>query len=63
MPLTHSSDALLLARLGRSDLAELRRLQPDASLVHERKTLTRDQDALIRMQTRLTNQLIACLKA
>jgi transposase len=60
---TDAIDALILARLGRSDLAELRRLQPDPPLVQELKTLTRDQDALIRMQTRLTNQLTACLKA
>ena len=53
----------ILARLGRSDLPELRRLQPDPPLVQELKTLTRDQDAMIHMQTRLTNQLIACLKA
>jgi transposase len=30
--------------------------------VQELKTLTRDQDALIQMQTRLVNQLTACLK-
>ena len=56
-------DAYLLAKLGRSDLADLRRLQPDSELVQELKTLTRDQDALIESQTRLVNQLTACLKA
>lgn len=60
---TDAIDAFMLARLGRSDLSELRRLAPDAPLIAELKTLTRDQDALIRTQTRLTNQLIACLKA
>lgn len=30
--------------------------------MQELKTLTRDQDALIQMQTRLVNQLTACLK-
>jgi transposase len=60
---TDAIDALLLARIGRSDLTELRRLQPDPPLIQELKTLTRDQDALIHSQTRLTNQLIACLKA
>lgn len=60
---TDAIDATILARLGRSDLAELRRLQPDPPLIQELKTLTRDQDAVIRLQTRLTNQVIACLKA
>jgi hypothetical protein len=31
-------------------------------MVQELKTLTRDQDALVQMQTRLVNQLTACLK-
>lgn len=60
---TDAIDAPILARLGRSDLTELRRLQPDPPLIQELKTLTRDQDRLIRLQTRLTNQVIACLKA
>lgn len=60
---TDAIDAYLLAKLGRSDLADLRRLQPDSPLVHELKALTRDQDALIQLQTRLLNQLTACLKA
>jgi transposase len=60
---TDAIDAGILARVGRSELPELRRLQPDSPLLCELKTLTRDQDALIQTQTRLTNQLIACLKA
>ncbi len=60
---TDQIDAYLLAKLGRSDLADLRRLQPDSALVQELKLLTRDQDALIESQTRLVNQLTACLKA
>jgi transposase len=56
-------DALLLARAGRSGWPDLRRLQPDAPLLAELKTLTRDQASLIRHQTRLVNQLTACLKA
>src|SRR5262249_42051382 len=56
-------DAYLLARKGRSDLGELRRLSPDSPLVQELKLLTRDQDALVQTQTRLVNQLTACLKA
>jgi transposase len=60
---TDSIDAYLLAKTGRADLADLHRLTPDSELVQELKTLTRDQDALIQMQTRLVNQLTACLKA
>ena len=59
---TDRIDAHLLAKLGRVDLAELRRLDPDSPTVQELKTLTRDQDALIQSQTRLVNQLTACLK-
>lgn len=60
---TDQIDAYLLAKLGRAELADLRRLQPDSPLIHELKDLTRDQDALVHMQTRLVNQLTACLKA
>jgi transposase len=60
---TDQIDAYLLAKTGRADWADLRRLQPDSPLVAELKLLTRDQDALIESQTRLVNQLTACLKA
>lgn len=60
---TDQIDAYLLARKGRSDLDELRRLEPDSPIIQELKQLTRDQDGLIQMQTRLVNQLTACLKA
>jgi transposase len=56
-------DAYLLAKTGRADLADLHRLTPDSEKIAELKVLTRDQDALIQMQTRLVNQLTACLKA
>src|SRR5438876_6346808 len=56
-------DAYLLAKHGRSEFADLRRLEPDSPAVAELKALTRDQDSLIQMQTRLVNQLSACLKA
>src|SRR5713226_9282054 len=59
---TDQIDAHLLAKIGRLDLAELRRLEPDSPIVAELKTLTRDQDTLIQTQTRLVNQLTACLK-
>jgi transposase len=60
---TDAIDAYLLAKTGRSDLADLRRLAPDSPQVQELKALTRDQDGLIQSQTRLVNQLTACLKA
>jgi transposase len=58
---TDQIDAHLLAKMGRFELAELRRLEPDSPTVAELKTLTRDQDALIQTQTRLVNQLTAFL--
>jgi transposase len=60
---TDQIDAYLLAKTGRADFADLHRLVPDSEQVTELKGLTRDQDSLIQMQTRLVNQLIACLKA
>ncbi|WP_236064760.1 IS110 family transposase [Reticulibacter mediterranei] len=60
---TDQIDAYLLAKTGRADFAELRRLTPDSEQIAELKALTRDQDSLIQMQTRLVNQLTACLKA
>jgi transposase len=60
---TDTIDAYLLAKTGRADLADLHRLTPDSEKIAEIKLLTRDQDALIHMQTRLVNQLTVCLKA
>ena len=60
---TDQIDAYLLAKHGRSEWADLRRLEPDSPVVQELKALTRDQDSLIQSQTRLVNQLTACLKA
>src|SRR5258708_7286905 len=60
---TDTIDAYVLAKTGRADLADLHRLTPDSELVQELKTLTRDQDALPKMQPRLVNQLTATLKA
>ena len=60
---TDALDAYLLAKTGRSDLPELRRLSPDNPLLQELKELCRDQEGLIIGQTRLVNQLTACLKA
>ncbi len=56
---TDTIDAYLLAKTGRADLADLHRLQPDSEKIAELKLLTRDQDALVHMQTRLVNQLTA----
>src|SRR2546426_802081 len=60
---TDKIDAYLLAKHGRAEWADLRRLEPDSATVQELKALTRDQDSLIQSQTRLVNQLTACLKA
>lgn len=60
---TDAIDAYLLAKKARSDLVDLRRLAPDSPLVQELKALTHDQDGLVQGQTRLVNQLTACLKA
>jgi hypothetical protein len=46
---TDQIDAYLLAKSGRSDLADLRRLRPDSPLIAELKVLTRDQDSLIQI--------------
>lgn len=59
---TDAIDAYLLAKTGRADFADLHRLTPQSETVAELKILTRDQDSLIQMQTRLVNQLTACLK-
>jgi hypothetical protein len=43
---TDQIDAYLLAKTGRADLADLRRLKPDCPRIQELKALTRDQDGL-----------------
>ncbi len=50
---TDKIDAYLLAKYGRSEFADLRRLDPDSPIIAELKALTRDQDSLIHSQTRL----------
>jgi transposase len=62
VPKTDRIDAYLLAKLGRSELADLRKLHPDSPTIQQLKALTRDQDALVQMQTGLVNQMTACLK-
>jgi transposase len=56
-------DAYLLAKHGRAEWTDLRRLDPDSPKIAELKALTRDQESLVQSQTRLVNQLTACLKA
>lgn len=60
---TDTIDASVLVKTGRADFADLRRLNPESEQIQERKTLTRDQDDLVQLQTHLVNQLTACLKA
>jgi len=60
---TDQIDAFLLARTGRSAFGLLRRFTLPSPLLLDLKDLTRDQDHLIHMQTRLVNQLTACLNA
>jgi transposase len=60
---TDSIDAYSLAKVGRADFADLRQLKPDSPIIAELQALTRDQDSLIQSQTRLVNQITACLKA
>lgn len=59
---TDAIDAYLLAKTGLNEWQDLRPLKPDSAVVQELKSLTRDQDSLIESQTRLVNQLTACLK-
>jgi len=59
---TDKIDAAILARHGRNELPHLRRLEQDNPIIQGLKLLTRDQVALIQQQTRLVNQLTACLK-
>ena len=56
-------DAELLANLLRTDRHRFSPILPDSEQAQELKMLTRDHQELIRQRTRLTNQVIACLKA
>lgn len=56
---TDRIDAYMLAKHGRAELADLRQLKPDSPLGAELLGLTRDQESLMQMQTRLVNQLTA----
>ena len=56
-------DAWTLATILRTDRPLYRAIVPDSELAQELRTLTRDRAELVRTQTMLSNQLIACLKA
>lgn len=55
-------DAKLLADIGRKEFINLRPLKVSNDLIEELRLLTRVQEGLVHAQTRLTNQLIDCLK-
>lgn len=59
---TDMIDAQILARHGLHELDQLRQLKLDSPIIQELRLLTRDQAALVQQQTRLVNQLTACLK-
>lgn len=59
---TDPIDARLLAKIGYSDLDELRRLQPDSETIRELKALAQDEDRLVQQKVRLGNQLTSVLK-
>ena len=59
---TDTIDALLLARYGLHQIDRLHKLEPDSPVIQELRELVRDQQAAIEEQTRLLNQLSACLK-
>jgi transposase len=56
-------DAEVLANILRTDRHRFSSILPDSERAQELKMLTRDHQELVRQRTRLTNQLMACLKA
>ncbi|MCK4326628.1 IS110 family transposase [bacterium] len=60
---TDQIDAMLLADILRTDRHRFRTILPESDKLRELRILTRDHKALITSRTRLTNQLIACLKS
>lgn len=55
-------DAFVLANILRTDRHRFRPILPDSPLIRELRVLTRDHKKLVKERTRLTNQLIGCLK-
>ena len=60
---TDPIDAMLLADILRTDRHRFRAILPESDELRELRILTRDHKARIISRTRLTNQLIACLKS
>lgn len=56
-------DAMTLANILRTDRDRFRPLLPNSEEARELKILCRDREHLVRLRTRLTNQLTACLKS
>ena len=55
-------DAMVIANTIRTDRDKHRAIIPNSSLARELKILTRDEQRLIQLKTRLINQIRACLK-
>lgn len=57
-----SFDAMVIANILRTDRHQFKPILPDSDLVRELKILTQDQQRLIRLKTKLINQIQSCLK-
>ena len=55
-------DAMVLANILRTDRNQHRAILPNSDLARELKILTQDEQKLIRMKTKIMNQLQSCLK-
>jgi hypothetical protein len=55
-------DAMVLADALRTDVHRFKPLVPDSDMARELKMLVQDREALVKHQTRLSNQLTVCLK-
>ncbi|HID57211.1 TPA: IS110 family transposase, partial [Candidatus Poribacteria bacterium] len=55
-------DAFVLANILRTDRHRFWPILPDSEFIRELRLLTRDHKKLVKERTRLTNQLIGCLK-
>jgi len=55
-------DAMVLANIIRTDRNQHRAIMPNSDLGRELKVLTQDEQRLIRLKTKLINQIQACLK-
>lgn len=55
-------DAMVIANILRTDRHQFKPILPDSNLVRELKILTQDQQHLIKLKTKLVNQIQSCLK-